>query len=37
LGVQIEKEWIGIPLWLVCGVLGAWIATTRQLSFGHPQ
>jgi hypothetical protein len=24
-----HREWIGIPIWLVCGVLGAWIATTK--------
>ena len=25
----VHKEWLGVPLWLVFGILGAWIATTK--------
>jgi ABC-type sulfate transport system permease subunit len=27
--LAVHKEWLGVPLWLVFGVLGAWIATTK--------
>jgi GNAT superfamily N-acetyltransferase len=25
----VQKEWLGIPLWLVFGILGAWMATSK--------
>ena len=25
----MQKHWLGIPLWLICGVIGAWIATSK--------
>jgi hypothetical protein len=24
-----HREWLGIPLWLIFGILGAWIATSK--------
>jgi hypothetical protein len=25
----MQKHWLGIPIWFLCGILGAWIATTK--------
>lgn len=25
----MHKGWLGVPVWLVFGVLGAWIATSK--------
>jgi hypothetical protein len=25
----VQKEWLGIPFWIVCGIIGAWIATSK--------
>jgi hypothetical protein len=25
----VEKHWLGIPIWFLCGVLGAWMATSK--------
>ena len=25
----MHREWIGLPVWFVFGILGAWIATTK--------
>ncbi len=25
----MHREWIGVPLWFVFGILGAWIATSK--------
>jgi hypothetical protein len=24
-----HREWLGIPIWFVCAILGAWIATSK--------
>jgi hypothetical protein len=24
-----HPEWLGLPAWFVCGLIGAWIATTK--------
>jgi hypothetical protein len=26
---SMDMRWLGIPAWLLCGVLGAWIATSK--------
>jgi hypothetical protein len=26
---SVHKEWLGVPVWLVFGIVGAWIATTK--------
>ncbi len=25
----MHREWFGVPVWFACGVLGAWIATSK--------
>jgi hypothetical protein len=25
----VDNRWLGIPIWFVCGILGAWIATSK--------
>jgi hypothetical protein len=25
----MHREWLGIPVWLLIGILGAWIATSK--------
>jgi hypothetical protein len=25
----MHRAWFGIPVWIVCGVIGAWIATSK--------
>lgn len=25
----MHREWLGLPVWLILGVVGAWIATTK--------
>jgi hypothetical protein len=25
----MHREWLGLPLWFVFGLIGAWIATTK--------
>lgn len=25
----MQREWLGIPVWIVLGVIGAWIATSK--------
>jgi hypothetical protein len=27
--MHIQREWLGLPLWFVFGLLGAWIATSK--------
>jgi len=26
---RMPREWLGLPLWFVFGLIGAWIATTK--------
>lgn len=26
---QMPRAWLGIPFWLIFGILGAWIATSK--------
>jgi hypothetical protein len=25
----VHRQWLGVPLWLVFGIVGAWIATSK--------
>ena len=25
----MPKTWLGVPAWLLCGIIGAWIATSK--------
>ena len=26
----MPRVWLGVPVWLICGVIGAWIATSKN-------
>ena len=29
---RMHREWLGIPIWLLLGVIGAWMATSKGRS-----
>ncbi len=30
--VHMPREWLGLPIWLLLGIIGAWIATSKGRS-----